>query len=261
MSGLQEIISSLNKIPPGIKTGWLHVALPMIRECPEYHTYDFFSYEDLPPIKRQLDDNFEWLKQEPAFTDGADGLLAKGCYGDGSKPDLGKLQNIIRHASVKLPDSFTLFLQSQELHRRIRSCTDCYLDVADRSIPTTGRIKGQLVHFLSDSQWCLHWYLHVDQTGNQFVIVSHDAYGFDYVDADEEIFPSLAKIAIDLELEEQVWFCAPSFNDFIYRFWLENEIWFKLIWEKQPMDSLNWECQEYIQHYLQQQVTSNDATE
>ncbi|MEM7371988.1 MAG: hypothetical protein AAF587_25455 [Bacteroidota bacterium] len=32
--------------------------------------------------------------------------------------------------------------------------------------------------------------------------------------------------------EEIGYYCAPSFEEFIYRFWIENEIWFKTIWDK-----------------------------
>ncbi len=243
MPNAHNLIYIASKIPDGIKTGWLHVDLPPVRYYQKHRTYNFFSYEELPPITRKLDEHFDWLRNEPAFADGADGLLAEGCYGDGSKPDLGKLNKIIELTDVKLPDSFVEFILSPDLHQRIRSCTDCYLDVADYPIRTIGQFEGQLIHFLSDSQWCLHWYLFVSKVGSQFVITSPNAYGFDYGDANQVM-------EIDLEAEDEIWFCAPSFNDFIYRFWLENEVWFRVVWDKQPLASLEADCKAYVEYYL-----------
>jgi hypothetical protein len=230
----------MGKIPCNIKTGWWSFELPVYRPHPKPSTYSLFSYEELPPIQEHLDDGFEWLKSHPM----KERSLAEGRYCDGSIPDLGKLSGIIRQNDVQLPKSFITFIESVDLHKRIRSCTDCYLDVADRAVKTKGVCKGSLIHFLSDSQWCLHWYIHADHDSH-LVAVSPNAYGFTL--PDDDTAAPYNKNEIEIEHEE-IWFCAPTFTDFIYRFWLENEIWFALAWDKQPLTMTQ---QAYVSHYVQ----------
>jgi hypothetical protein len=224
-----------------MKKGWFAFHLPGYREHPTPGTYSMFSYEGLPPVQPSLLEDFRWLESMPAI----DGSLAEGTYPDGSKPDLGKLLNIVGHLGITLPRSFSTFIKSIDLQRRIQSCTDCYLDVADRTVKTRGPLDGYLVHFLSDSQWCCHWYLHVSLSGEHFVAVSEDPYGFNIPDAEGDDIPTCRRDEIDLE-REQIWFCSPSFMEFIYRFWLENEIWFAGF-EARPLTE---EQRLYVGHYL-----------
>ena len=225
----------MSAIPSGIKTGWWSFELPQSRPHPEPSTYSLFSYEDLPPIHEKLDSGFQWLKSQPAKVRS----LTEGRYSDGGKPDLNKLSTIVAPLGMDVPKPFTAFIQSTELHERIRSCTDCYLDVADHAVKTKGITDGYLIHFLSDSQWCGHWYIHIDYSGKEFVIAALNAYGFESGDSE-------AKDEIDLA-KEDAWFCAPTFLEFIYRFWLENEIWYALAWDKRPLTTIE---QAYVNHYL-----------
>jgi len=196
-----------------------------------------FSYEDLPSIVERPDDNFEWLKSQPIKKRS----LIEGCYSDGSKPDLSKLINIASQIEINLPLPFTTFVNSTELHNRVRSCTDCYLDVADRAVETKGSTEGYLIHFLSDSQWVGHWYIHIDYHGNHFIATSLNAYGFVFEDDNGNAGAN----KIDIQ-EEDIWFCAPSFTEFIYRFWLENEIWCSLTLDKRPLTTTE---QMYVDKY------------
>ncbi len=225
----------MNTIPSGLKTCWWSFDLPEYRPHPKPTTYSLFSYEDLPPIVQKLGTRFQWLKSQPIKSPS----LAEGHYNDGSKPDLNKLSTIARKLGVDIPKPFAAFMKSPKLHEKIRSCTDCYLDVADLAVKTKGATEGYLIHFLSDSQWCGHWYIHVDQMGKEFVIASLNAYGFEHEDSDRRDEIDLAK--------ENVWFCAPSFIEFIYRFWLENEIWYALAFDKRPLTIIE---QAYVNHYL-----------
>jgi hypothetical protein len=227
-----------------IKTGWWSFDLPGYRKQPEAATYSLFDYESLPPIQQNLDENFHWLKSEPIKQPS----LAEGTYPDGSEPDLSKLSKIIAQIDIELPQAFTTFINSKELHHRIRSCTDCYLDVADRAVRAVGDHDGFLVHFLSDSQWCLHWYIHIDYSSQHFVLVSPNAYGFTFEATGEEIDEDAPHQKDEIELEqEDILLCAPTFTEFIYRFWLENEIRFALAWDKQPLTATQ---QAYVNHYI-----------
>jgi hypothetical protein len=217
-----------------MKTGWWSFELPHYRPHRNGGTYSLFSYEDLPPVVGKPDNNFEWLKAQPV----KDPSLFESCYPDGSRPDLNKLTSIAAQAGISLPESFATFINSTELHKRVRSCTDCYLDVADYAVKIKGSIEGYLIHFLSDSQWVGHWYIHIDLLGNHFIVTSLNAYGFDKGDTDTN--------KIDMQ-DEDIWFCASSFTEFIYRFWLENEIWFALAVDKRPLTDRE---QVYVDQYI-----------
>jgi len=213
-----------------IKTGWWSFELPGCRPHPRPSTYSLFSYEELPPIQTTLDDDFRWLKSEPV----KQRAMAESGYADGSKPDLGKLPEIIAQLDVKPPQSFITFMGAVDLHKRLRSCTDCYFDVADHASKTK---TGSLIHFMSDSQWTVHWYVHVGQSGEHYVAASLNAFGFASVDKDADNDRIYQHDEIDLEREE-IWYCSPTFKEFIYRFWLENEIWYALVWDKRPLTEL-----------------------
>lgn len=221
-----------------MKTGWWSFELPGYRPHPEVATYTLFSYEDLPPTLEKPDYYFEWLKPQSI----KEHSLFEGCYPDGSKPDLSKLTSIASQVGIPLPEPFTTFIDSIELHKRIRSCTDCYLDLADYAVKTKGSNEGYLIHFLSDSQWVGHWYIHINAQGNHFIVTSLNAYGFAL--EDENGNPNIDEI--DLQ-EEEIWFCAPSFIEFMYRFWLENEIWFALAEKERPLNKTE---QVYVDKYV-----------
>jgi len=223
-----------------MKTGWVAFELPGYRKHPAPGTYSLFPYEELPPVQTKLDEDFRWLSSEPVRK----GSLAEGTYSGGSKPDLEKLSEIVRRLDTPLPPPFMTFIKSSDLHRKVRSCTDCYLDVADRAVKTKGSEDGHLIHFLSDSQWCCHWYLHASRSGGHSVLVSFDAYGFD-VDEGVDGYASCRKDEVELEHEE-IWLCSPTFTEFVYRFWLENEIWFALY---RGGGALTEEQEAYLGHY------------
>ncbi len=238
----------MSAMPSNMKAGWWSIELPEFRPHPKLSTYSLFSYSDLPPIVEEIDDDFHWLKSQSV----KESSLIEGSYPDGGRPNLTKLDKIASEYNLKLPMSFTTFIHSTELHERIRSCTDCYLDLADRAVRTKGTIQGCLVHFLSDSQWVLHWYIHVDPFGNHFVATSPNAYGFTFDDIVSDAHASYQKSEIDLQGEE-IWFCARTFNEFIYRFWLENEIWYALALEERPLTVIE---QTYVAHYSSRNSTT-----
>jgi hypothetical protein len=199
-----------------------------------------FSYKELPPLPPEgADQSFGWLQRQPV----QEASMAESIFSDGAKPDLGKLPQIIGAADPRPSASFVRFIGAIDLHRRMRSVTDCYFDLGDRIIRTQDPHAGYLVHFLSDSQWCGHWYLHVSPT-SQAVLASLNAYGFN-MDEDDDPDAPWRKNEIELESEE-IYLCAASFPEFIYRFWLENELWFALSENHQRLPS---EQANYAEHY------------
>jgi hypothetical protein len=219
---------------------WLHIDLPGYRELEGIHaTYYGFPYDELPPIPLELDDNCDWLLSLAQPLD--DGLPQSERE---LEPSL--VRDYAFHASVKLPKSFERFMSIRDLQSRVRSCTDCYLDPGERIVATVGTIRGHLIHFLSDSQSCAHWYVHILSNGGTAVLESADYYGLRIENSGWIENPACRLEKIDLTTQDFVC-CASSFSEFLYRFWIENEIWFASHEKtRRPMTELEL---RYVRHY------------
>lgn len=218
---------------------WLHVQLPGYRELPGNHTYDEFPLEELPPIPIGLDDDCAWLISHGI----AYALGALNQHERDIAP--ARVEKMALVAHLELPRSFRRFMSSPELQARVRSCTDCYLDPGERIVETIGSIRGHLIHFLSDSQSCAHWYLHILPSGQTAVLESPDLYCYEIEHSEWIENPACRLERIDLRGLDFV-FCAPSFPDFLYRFWIENEIWFAIEASKRTLNTLEL---DYVGHY------------
>ena len=223
-----------------LRQSWVHIELPGIRESAERVTYGSFPVAELPEILIELDDDCHWLERYGVSH--SNGL-------DRHEHDLNPafVQELASEANIRLPDSFRGFMVSQDLQSRVRSATDCYLDPGERIVRTIGSLRGYLIHFLSDSQSCAHWYLHVVPDGGAAVLSSPHLYCYEIEDEEWLDDPSCGLDQIEL-LELEFTCCALSFAEFLYRFWIENEIWFSLV----PMESrrpLNDLARSYVEHY------------
>jgi hypothetical protein len=96
---------------------------------------------------------------------------------------------------------------------------------------------GRLVHFLSSSQWILHWLLFTGDSGEQAVVTTRYPECFDLTPDDIEAYAGTRK-------GYQI--CADTFLEFVWRFWIENETWFALSVDKQPLTPAQ---DEYVRHY------------
>ena len=220
---------------------WIHIQLPGYRQLPQQHTYESSRLADLPQIPIKLDDDCEWLRVHGLVH--AHGGLNQ-CERD-IQPSF--VENLALRAHIQLPKSVSWFMTHPELQSRVRSCADCYLDPGERIVETIGSIPGHLIHFLSDSQSCAHWYLHVLPSCNSAVLASPDLYGLEIENSDWIENPSCRLERIDLSGLEFA-YCAPSFSEFLYRFWIENEIWFALR-DNCKRQSLNPLELSYVRHY------------
>ena len=231
-----------------LKRGWYFTELPGYRDHPvKFRTYSLFFYETLPPIKQEGLEGYGWLLQDRIKKNS----LLEGTYPDGTKPDLSNLIEFVKQIDIPLPASFKTFITLEELRGRVRSCTDSYLDLGDYVVRTSGIEPGYLIHFMSDSQWILHWYLYLSQSGDHFVLVSEEGYGFYFNDMDVQ--PEKGKnepIQLD---QKAIWFCAGSFLEFIYRFWLENELWYRLTLEPKPLNDAQ---RRYLEFYQKENNVS-----
>ena len=143
---------------------------------------------------------------------------------------------------VPLPDAFVRFMGNLELQDQVPSCTACYFDLSTHIAKSPFGDDGYFIRFLNDQQWVLLWHLYIRPNGDHCVVVS-DApldgeHLLEVLNADEE------PVSFDT-IQRDTFFCAPGFEEFIYRFWLENHLWFALT-EGWPMTEAQL---RYLRHY------------
>jgi hypothetical protein len=187
---------------------------------PAVATYGRYEFEVLPPIPRELTGELTWLADQPTPAD----------WSIGTEPvaELPELAAACDRLGLTLPAVFLDFLRSPRLQSKIRSCTACFISVGPVPVKAPGA-DGHLIRFLADQQGCLYWYLYVTATGHA-VVSSMDFYGGPEADFTED---------------GEIAFCGESFESFLYRFWLENEIWYAAN-EGDPMPA---DAEEYIRRY------------
>lgn len=181
-------------------------------------TYDEFDLDAQPDVGRP-DESLSWLETQPEHA-------RWNVYDSDAIPQrrvttaaLGEL--VPSHIAV--PTALNEFAARPELQRRIRSATGCYLDLGD-FLARTDHDGGHLLHLVSDQQWIRHWLVYLDDVGNESVVTTTGPVGFDLPD-DEEWEPLPPEtMPLDGSFDLQV--CADSVAEFLFRFWVENELYF-----------------------------------
>jgi hypothetical protein len=75
---------------------------------------------------------------------------------------------------------------------------------------------GYLVRFLADSQGCIFWYLYMTSDGGDHAVVASPGFYGTELEGWQDEKPN----------PDEIVFSAGSFEEFLCRFWLENEIRF-----------------------------------
>ncbi|MGI0490179.1 hypothetical protein ACN4EG_00090 [Alkalinema pantanalense CENA528] len=209
----------------------------------------------------QFQGNFEWLIEAHAPYHDTNLAIFQGetDITQGALPLPAQVTVIEEKASelgLRLPPAWVQFLKSAELFCRIRSVTCCYFELGESFIPfpveQTGE-NGYLMLFLSDSQSCVLWYLYINPVGEHCVISSNRRL-YPGIFEDQQTEKEELGDNWDEDLDAiHLHFCASSFEEFIYRFWIENEIWFKVqpprqceIHREAPLSEAQ---QAYADHY------------
>jgi hypothetical protein len=196
---------------------------------PYVGTYGRYEFDRLPPVPYLMRDDFAWLAQRPAFDHSIGDERATEVAAA-----LPKLRDAAARLGVRLPESFTRFMGSPDLHSRVRSNTYCFLDLCEEPVRSPVG-DGWLVRFLADSQGCIFWYLYLSPDGSDHAVVSSPGFYGTEAEQWQDEPPNPAEIV----------YSAESFEAFMCRFWLENEIWYAE-WKKTPMPEVG---REYIERY------------
>ena len=197
---------------------WIGTDLGPLRDCDG--TYCDYPVDSLPPLP---DDRF----------DGTFGWLA----GAGGGEDAMEPGFIPSTMDAPLPEVFERFMARPDLLGAVRTCTSCYWDVSERSLPGPDGDGDRLVRFLADQQDCVLWYLHLRPDGSHRVVAGGVRY-------DEDDPPAPDRLRADLIV------VAPDFERFVYRFWVENLAWFEVVDDELPPDEWSAPVREYLAHYV-----------
>jgi hypothetical protein len=231
-------------------TAWPFAQLKGYRDHPQPATYSWFSYAALPRLPEELlRGDFGWLATQPNRWNPGNCQLATW---EQDREDLlhratekfAALRRSADEKGVAIPPEFFRFMEDPDLIHRIRSATDCYFEPSQRLAESPREDGGYFIHFLSDQQGCLFWNLYLSAKHGHCVVASEQYFGDDKFD-DED----------DEESVDGLHFCAPLFEAFIYRFWLENEIWYSINQSKwrwwAPWRRARWSDAQkrYVEHY------------
>jgi hypothetical protein len=179
----------------------------------ERGTYIRVSYDALPPLSGSLDGSFAWLRNAA--------MQGKGMrFHEDSEPANVHVDSRVAEAEgagLIVPSSFVKLVSDPELYGRIRSCTACYFAVGARLVAIPDHDGPErLLRFMNDQQCCYLWYLLLEPGGGHRIAFAWP----------EWLERTTAQTLEDIVVPRDVTICAESFEEFIKRLWIENEIWF-----------------------------------
>jgi hypothetical protein len=176
-------------------------------------TYKLVPWEALPTLPARAAD-LAWLANAPE----RDGGLGFSETEDVSIGDLSRrldeIEEEARDLGLVVPPILRRFVLDPELHRRVPTCTSCYLDLPNRLDALPDGHDGRVLRFLNDQQCVIVWALRLVRSGHSVICLRpqfHEGTG--------ETLEDVAALV-------QPMTCAPSLEDFLHRFFLENTIWY-----------------------------------
>jgi hypothetical protein len=179
-----------------------------------YYGYDLDGQPQLADISPSL----AWLRGYPSTSAWA---LDREDEPAQRRLSAKALRELLPHAEP--PAALAALAAEPELQSRMRSYTGCYFDLGDMAARTT--TGATLVHLISDQQWVRHWLVLVGSEGSTPVLSTTVPLGFDVGDDEPGEEPIPAVIPLDGSLDLTL--AADTVEDFLYRFWIENEIAFR----------------------------------
>jgi hypothetical protein len=217
----------------GFRAAWCATDLGEYRAC--RGTYERYRYESLPPLDSSLFVGaFQWL----------------GRAGDPLPENVTKLTGLatdLTASSLVLPQDFVTFQTRSKLYGVLDwvSVTGCWTDIS-KPLPSPVDPGAFLVRFLRDQQDCVIWSLYLRPSGEPFVVHSHLDYEHEYR-ARREGWRTETDLDDAQEQRAAICWCAPSFEEFAYRFWVENRLWRAV--RSGDLSGLEPELREYLRHY------------
>ncbi|MFF1415402.1 hypothetical protein ACFVX6_37475 [Streptomyces sp. NPDC058289] len=213
---------------------WCATDLGDHRPC--RYTYERYPYDTLPPLdKKQLTGVFQWLG------DPGEVVAERAAK-------VRQLEERLAAEGLTLPKDFVTFHVSSNLRESLDSVsvTGCWSSLSE-PLPSPVEPGAFLVRFFRDQQDCVLWYLYLRPSGDVFVVNSYLDYEYEYESRDSEDSEPESDLNDLAAQKAEILWCAPSFEYFAYRFWLENRLWRAVNGVGDV--SLDAEMHEYLDHY------------
>lgn len=213
--------------------GWPGIELGPYRPAGIYRDD---AYSSLPPLPEHcFDGMLGWLPAKEAGPDAhyvvPNPVLVAG---------LQSLDRRLFREGLALPTAFVTFMSSDVLQSAVPDV--CFCSTTPRLVRSPIEEHAYLVSFLCESQGCYYWYLYLGSDGGSFVIGSPSLYEPPGDDDVEDIAPSAF-------LHETI-LVAAGFEQFIYRFWIENVAWYQVVYDGRGWDDLSPAARGYLDHYV-----------
>jgi hypothetical protein len=191
------------------------------------------TYDRLPrPPEHLFTGEFGWLTARAA---GADAYYMEPNPVPAATMQL--LSRRLSRAGVTLPASFVTFMSSAELQQRVPSSTGNDWELSNPA-PSPVEQYGSLLQFMHNLD-CWYFYLYLAEDGSCPVLGSAELFTPE-ADDDEDRHFTPAKF-----METAFWL-APDFEQFVYRYWVENVIWHHTIYQQRPTGGLPPLAQDYL---------------
>jgi len=183
------------------------------------------TYDCLPQLPAHLfTGDFAWLMAGAAGP-GAD-YTEPGVV---SRPAMYEVDHRLARSGLHLPASFVTFMTSAALQQRIPSCTNNGWRMSE-PLPSPFEEHGRLLRFMHDSQGCSYHYLYLAADGTCPVLGSSELF---LPQPGEDLRPGSP-----VEYLETTFWMAPDFEQFLYRYWVDNVIWYHVVYQERPISEL-----------------------
>lgn len=205
---------------------WIGSGIPGARE--DRATYMGLEFESLPVIPGARPD-LAWLSpMPPEIRDYTHVIAPRESHRGELERKFQEISASAEQRGITLPGSFDRLMKSFELQERVPSRTGCYLDLPEDFIESPFREGDFILRFLNDCQVVYCWYLYFLQHGDCLVIASQGAWN-----SQNDTGPFLDELDFSLpqildEVRSSTILVAETFDDFLFRFWIENRIASKL---------------------------------
>lgn len=227
---------------PSLIDAWVGQALAGVREMEAMQTYGHFSTADLPPVPMNLSADFAWLSpvltgaalRNPNFKAIEDIKAMYAGEGMDGAEAIARAQQQLKALGISLPEEIVTFFCAPGINGRIASSTDNFWDIGEEIAVIQGDVTYYLLRFFADSQYTVLWYICFTQEGGHCIVASPNAFGTGEDTRKPEEKPLIG------------YRCAASFLEFIYRYDIEQRIWYKSGWYDLP---LTVEERAYLDHY------------
>jgi uncharacterized protein (TIGR02996 family) len=200
-------------------------------------TYEQFQYHNQPPLPVEtFDGTFTWLRGTEGWAYHHGPLWKAFCAEK-------------RKQGYFVPAEFETFLADRDLPGRIKSCTDNYFEApphptgnrpaAEHSTPSAESEDGLLVTFYADSQYCVLWAILLPREPGRYAPILAGPPG--------SLFPGIWNDSEEGSNEGQPVLAASQFEQFLFRWWIENEIWYATVWDESRRELTPLE-EAYVDH-------------